>query len=79
MASEDPFLTGEIGTNYAVGFQQGSDARYLLGVLTLKHWAAYTVRYSVASDSPVLWFCSALVKLCLAPFVGVARFVTRFG
>lgn len=43
VASEDPFLTGEIGTNYAVGFQQGSDARYLLGVLTLKHWAAYTV------------------------------------
>ena len=43
VATEDPFLGGEIGAAYARGFQQGEDSRYLLGVITLKHWAAYTV------------------------------------
>jgi len=43
VASEDPYLSGEIGAAYAQGFQQGEDPRYLLGAITLKHWAAYSV------------------------------------
>eukprot|EP00041_Stephanoeca_diplocostata_P019651 m.427443 g.427443 ORF g.427443 m.427443 type:complete len:447 (-) comp21361_c0_seq35:2680-4020(-) len=43
VASEDPHLTGQIGAAYARGFQNGEDKRFLLGVLTAKHWAAYNV------------------------------------
>jgi len=43
VASSDPYLTGEIGKAYAVGFQEGTDPHFLLGVLTIKHWAAYNV------------------------------------
>ena len=44
VATEDPFLGGQIGAAYAQGFQEGSNnSQPLLGVITLKHWAAYTV------------------------------------
>ena len=44
VATEDPFLGGQIGAAYAQGFQQGpNNSQTLLGVITLKHWAAYTV------------------------------------
>ena len=47
VASEDPYHSGEVGAAYAAGFQRGdadaADSRFLKGVLTLKHWAAYNV------------------------------------
>ena len=43
VASEDPYHTGQIGAEYAKGFQQGTDKRFLQGIITLKHWMAYTV------------------------------------
>lgn len=49
VASEDPYHTGQIGAAYATGFQVGEDPRYLLGVITLKHWAAYSVEKSRTS------------------------------
>jgi beta-glucosidase len=36
-------VSGAVGEAYSVGFQQGEDAKYLLGILTLKHWAGYQV------------------------------------
>lgn len=38
-----PYLTGQIAVQYAKGFQNGNDDRFLLGVLTLKHWMGYGV------------------------------------
>ena len=35
--------TARIGVAYSKGFQEGEDPRYLLGVITLKHWVAYNV------------------------------------
>ena len=47
MASEDPHLTGKIGEAYSKGFQDGKlDGRFLLGIITLKHWAAYNVEHN---------------------------------
>ena len=44
MASEDPYLTGRVGAAYARGFEHDPTApAWLLGVLTIKHWAAYQV------------------------------------
>ena len=44
VASEDPFVTGAIGAAYARGFQTDPEGGpFLLGVLTIKHWAVYTV------------------------------------
>jgi len=40
---EDPYLTSQYGIAYTKGLQEGSDPRYLQGVSTLKHWAAYSV------------------------------------
>ena len=43
VATECPFLGGQIGKAYAQGFQVGpgeDGSKYLLGVITLKHWAA---------------------------------------
>jgi beta-glucosidase-like glycosyl hydrolase len=38
--SEDPLLNGMYGEMYTVGIQNGDDPRYLLGVVTLKHYDA---------------------------------------
>jgi beta-glucosidase-like glycosyl hydrolase len=46
VATECPWLSGRIGTAYATGFQTGKGedgGKFLLGVITLKHWAGYTV------------------------------------
>ena len=46
MSTECPFLGGQIGKAYAQGFQTGKGedgGKYLLGVITLKHWAGYNV------------------------------------
>ena len=43
VATEDPYAAGEIAVAYAQGFQTGEDDRYLKGIITLKHWAAYLV------------------------------------
>eukprot|EP00755_Sulcionema_specki_P002808 Sspe_Gene.119249::Locus_114633_Transcript_1_1_Confidence_1.000_Length_797::g.119249::m.119249 len=44
VASEDPLLTGRIGTAYSVGFQRNrADPEFLLGAMTLKHYLAYNV------------------------------------
>jgi len=45
---EDPFLNGVFGVEYTRGLQEGSsdtvqDSRYLLAVVTLKHWDAYSL------------------------------------
>ena len=40
------WLGGQIGTAYSKGFQTGKGedgGKFLLGVITLKHWAGYTV------------------------------------
>jgi hypothetical protein len=44
VSSECPTVSGKIGTAYSLGFQEGEDPQYLMGVITLKHWAAYLVR-----------------------------------
>ena len=44
--TECPWLGGQIGTAYSKGFQTGKGedgGKFLLGVITLKHWAGYTV------------------------------------
>ena len=39
---EDPYLSGQFGTAYTIGLQNGTlDSRYLQAVVTLKHWDAY--------------------------------------
>lgn len=44
VATEDPFLGGRIGEAYAKGFQTAAaDPHHLLGIITLKHWAGYSV------------------------------------
>jgi beta-glucosidase-like glycosyl hydrolase len=46
VATECPWLGGQIGRAYSQGFQVGrgeDGTKFLLGVITLKHWAAYTV------------------------------------
>ena len=46
VATECPWLGGRIGTAYAQGFQTGKGedgGKFLLGVITLKRWAGYTV------------------------------------
>lgn len=41
-SGEDPYLSGQFGTAYTVGLQNGTlDPRYLQAVVTLKHWDAY--------------------------------------
>lgn len=45
-SAECPWLGGQIGTAYSKGFQTGKGedgGKFLLGVITLKHWAGYTV------------------------------------
>lgn len=57
VASECPYLTGQIATEYAKGFQTGSDDRFLLGVITLKHWMGYGVETNRTSyDSKISRF-----------------------
>lgn len=46
MASEDPFLSGEYGTHYAIGMQGASNGGLLTAVTTIKHWAAYSLENS---------------------------------
>eukprot|EP01088_Endostelium_zonatum_P004876 TRINITY_DN1623_c0_g1_i1.p1 TRINITY_DN1623_c0_g1~~TRINITY_DN1623_c0_g1_i1.p1 ORF type:complete len:758 (-),score=163.69 TRINITY_DN1623_c0_g1_i1:43-2316(-) len=42
--SEDPYLTGNYAIQYTIGMQNGKlDKRFLMGVTTLKHYAAYSV------------------------------------
>ena len=41
--SEDPFLTGAYAAAWTRGAQQGEDKRYLKTIVTVKHWAAYSV------------------------------------
>ena len=36
MASEDPYINGEMGMQYTKGVQEGPDSRYLKVVVTLK-------------------------------------------
>jgi xylan 1,4-beta-xylosidase len=40
---EDPFLNGLYGAAYTKGIQNGADDRYMLAIVTLKHWAAYSL------------------------------------
>jgi beta-glucosidase-like glycosyl hydrolase len=40
---EDPYLTSQYGIAYTKGIQEGEDSRYLLAVVTLKHWACYSL------------------------------------
>ena len=57
MASECPYLTGQIAAEYAKGIQTGSDDRFLLGVITLKHWMGYGVETNRTSyDSKITRF-----------------------
>ena len=57
VASECPYLTGQIAAQYAKGFQTGSDDRFLLGVITLKHWMGYGVEANRTSyDSMISRF-----------------------
>ena len=44
--SEDPLLNGEFGKLYTQGLQEGEDKRYTKVVVTLKHWAAYSLEDS---------------------------------
>ena len=45
--SEDPYLSGAYAAAFARGAQQGEDPRFLKTIVTVKHWAAYSVdRYS---------------------------------
>lgn len=47
MASEDPLLNGDFGSQYTQGLQvPGLDAKFLAGVATLKHWDAYSLEDS---------------------------------
>jgi beta-glucosidase-like glycosyl hydrolase len=39
--SEDPYLSGRFGVAVTRGLQEGEDARYLLAVSGLKHFAGY--------------------------------------
>lgn len=41
--SEDPYVNGMYAVDYTQGLQQGEDKRYYLGIVTLKHWAAYSL------------------------------------
>mmetsp|Transcript_8016 Transcript_8016/g.8854 ORF Transcript_8016/g.8854 Transcript_8016/m.8854 type:complete len:761 (+) Transcript_8016:22-2304(+) len=43
VASEDPFINGQYGIAYTRGLQEGEDKRFLQGVVTLKHWDAYSL------------------------------------
>mmetsp|Transcript_54586 Transcript_54586/g.130224 ORF Transcript_54586/g.130224 Transcript_54586/m.130224 type:complete len:930 (+) Transcript_54586:138-2927(+) len=43
---EDPYLNGEYGKVHTVGLQYGEDRRYLQAVVTLKHFAAYSLEDS---------------------------------
>eukprot|EP01113_Clastostelium_recurvatum_P014919 TRINITY_DN1818_c0_g2_i1.p1 TRINITY_DN1818_c0_g2~~TRINITY_DN1818_c0_g2_i1.p1 ORF type:complete len:760 (+),score=162.36 TRINITY_DN1818_c0_g2_i1:146-2425(+) len=40
---EDPYLSGQFAYAYTTGLQQGEDKRFLQAVVTLKHWAAYSL------------------------------------
>ena len=46
MASEAPLINGRFGAAYTRGLQQGEDAARLKVVVTLKHWAAYSLENS---------------------------------
>eukprot|EP00039_Didymoeca_costata_P005612 m.83066 g.83066 ORF g.83066 m.83066 type:complete len:896 (-) comp12900_c0_seq1:42-2729(-) len=54
VGSEDPYVTGQIGIAYSKGFQEAEDPRYLLGVITLKHWMAYNVEENRAGYNSVV-------------------------
>jgi beta-glucosidase-like glycosyl hydrolase len=41
--SEDPFLVAEYVRNFVEGAQQGEDKRFVKSIVTVKHWAAYSV------------------------------------
>ena len=36
-------MSGLFGEAYTRGLQEGEDSRYLMAVVTLKHWDAYSV------------------------------------
>jgi len=40
---EDPYLNGQYGKHHTIGLQTGEDKRFLLAVVTLKHWDAYSL------------------------------------
>jgi beta-glucosidase-like glycosyl hydrolase len=40
---EDPYLNGQYGEWHTSGLQNGEDKRYLLAIVTLKHWDAYSL------------------------------------
>ena len=46
MASEDPLVNGDFGTQYTLGLQTGEDSRFLKAIVTLKHWDAYSLEDS---------------------------------
>ena len=56
IASEDPYWSGEYGKAYTLGMQNGSsnskyyDERYYLAVVTLKHFAAYSLENSTVDS-----------------------------
>jgi beta-D-xylosidase 4 len=41
--SEEPLLNADFGVEYTRGLQGGEDGRYTKTVVTLKHWAAYSL------------------------------------
>jgi beta-D-xylosidase 4 len=60
-SGEDPYLSGQFGTAYTIGLQNGTlDARYLQAVVTLKHWDAYSLE---DSDGFTRYNFNALVSL----------------
>ena len=50
--SEDPYLSGAYAAAYARGAQQGEDPRFLKTIVTVKHWAAYSVDKYGGPDQP---------------------------
>jgi beta-glucosidase-like glycosyl hydrolase len=46
VASEEPLINGRFGVGYTRGVQTGADPAHLKTVVTLKHWAAYSLENS---------------------------------
>jgi len=53
--SEDPFMAGVYGAAVSAGLQTGSDARFLLAVSGLKHFAAYSLEQYGPPSDPAEW------------------------
>lgn len=54
-ASEDWYLAGQFGKHVSLGAQNGTDPRYMLAVVTLKHFALYSLEQYGPPSDPTEW------------------------